>query len=63
MFPHWNGEYISREDTSVFDTDVTALRVAAHILTVTEFLGRFRFTTALKSGVAGAQVTVLSSGL
>lgn len=63
MFPHRNGEYISREDTSVFDTDVTALRVAAHILTVTEFLGRFRFTTALKSGGTEAQVTVLSSGL
>lgn len=28
---------ISRGGTSVFDTDVTALRVAAHILTVTEF--------------------------
>ena len=52
MFSRRNEEIIFRwRHASVFDTDVTALlRVAAHILTVTEFLGRFRFTTVLKSG-------------
>lgn len=46
----------------MFDTDVTALRVAAHILTVTEFSAVSIYDGSKEWG-RGAQVTVLSSGL